>query len=324
MRKLPSATVFALMLMASAHAGVPDNGLSARDAMDEVLYGAEDDAASALGKLSACDNSDVLHRTVDALRSEGIEKTAQALKLLVGTCRLPTANTIPELLFKEAAQTIYFGSTDDAARAFKRVLIGPWDYYHFVCRALGFYEINVAPDGTFSPLADLSAQAQGSILITLLPPPKDEVLPDEKYVLIVEAGESTPFTSKSDKMNEHVSVRRVRANSWFDVTASYKGAASYEMHLTLKPADRGWMFSIYNGGLRTDSEARHLNIQVPTVEGHQMQWKPESIAFLTTGPCEKGALASGQMPVRKAPSEPTVYPESPVSGQRLELEIQKF
>ena len=101
---------------------------------------------NALSKLLLCANSDLLHQTVRLLQFEP-EKAEQALKRLLGTCRPPTMSVSgPELLFKEAAQRIEDGNIDEGTVAFKRLLTGPWDYYNFVCRALGYYKIEVSPD----------------------------------------------------------------------------------------------------------------------------------------------------------------------------------
>jgi hypothetical protein len=54
--------------------------------------------------------------------------------------------------------------------------------------------------------------------------------------------------------------------------------------LTLKTADKDWVFSIYSGSLTTDSEARHLNIVVPS---GQLQFDAETSIYFMTGPCIK-------------------------------------
>ena len=220
------ASVLTLRLIGSAAAAEPHD--PTLEAVQAIQFGIEDDAAKALGKLIPCRDSSLLHQTAHALQLEP-EKAEQALKRLLRPCRPPTMPVdVPELLFEETAQRMD-GDTDEATIAFKRLLFGPWDYYSFVCRALGFYQLAVSPDGTFRPITDFTPQAQERMLITLLPPPKDAPLPSDHFVLIVEAGEESMFTSRPlDAVQAH--VNRHHDGSSFDVSASSEGLTSHQLY----------------------------------------------------------------------------------------------
>jgi hypothetical protein len=258
------------------------------EAARQIQIGAEDGAVAALGRVLPCDPN-LLRETVRALQ---FKSASDAVALLTRSlaCR-PIGIAIPWQLVREAVQRLQNGSEDGGTTALKRLLVGPYDFYEFTCRALAYYEIKVSPDGNFSPSVDQTGQEP--IRITLWPPAKDEyAVPDNYYLVVVAAGPQSLLTSDTNS-EPNARVRRhpksASSSTLFDVEARYGSQVGHDqLTLVIKPADQDWVFSAYSGSLTTDAEARHLNIRVPKIDGHTMQWKPESSVFLETGPCERG------------------------------------
>jgi hypothetical protein len=120
---------------------------------------------------------------------------------------------------------------------------------------------------------------------------------DSRYVVVFQMGSSQnspPFQTNPDGhiMDFDVSGadRYSDMNPKFphtypfnlDVTAIYWGAFGYNM-LILKPAEKDWVFVVYTGSLRTDTEARRMNIRLPHPPGYQSEAEVE--ISLLTGPC---------------------------------------
>jgi hypothetical protein len=258
------------------------------EAAQQIQIGTEDGAVAALGRVLPCDTN-LLRETVRALQFKS-ESDAVALLTRSLACR-PIKVAIPWQLVREAVQRLQNGSEDGGITALKRLLVGPYHFYELTCRALGYYEIKVSPDGVSTPSVDQTGQEP--IHITLLPPAKDEhAVPDNYYLVVVSAGPQSLLTSDTNS-EPNARVRRhprsAGSSALFDVEARYGNQVDHgQVTLVIKPADHDWAFSAYSGSLTTDTEARHLNIQVPKIDGHTMQWKPESTVFLETGPCERG------------------------------------
>jgi hypothetical protein len=119
---------------------------------------------------------------------------------------------------------------------------------------------------------------------------------DSRYVVVFQMGRSQnspPFQTEPDGhiMDYDVSGadRYSDVDPKFphtllnkDVKAIYWGAFGYNM-LLLKPADKDWVFFVYTGSLRTDTEARRMNITTPHSPGYQSEAEVE--ISLLTGPC---------------------------------------
>jgi hypothetical protein len=154
---------------------------------------------------------------------------------------------------------------------------------------LAYYQMIVSPDGNFRPALDRTGLEP--IHITLWPPAKDKhPFPDE-YLAVVAAGAQSLLTSYDNSSpNAHVRPHHSSTgpNALFDVDARYANQSGQTLTLIIKPADHDWIFSAFGGSLTTDVEARHLNIQIPQVDGQTMHWRAESNVFLETGPFERG------------------------------------
>jgi hypothetical protein len=162
--------------------------------------------------------------------------------------------------------------------------------YEWTCRSQGYFEMKVSPDGKITPVADTSLTDPISILIrrrvddvpsdTL---PRDMTFPfDDEYVVGFTGKQAEPFSEEPSDLETSGARFYSGKQGLYEVSAMY-----YEHYrpyvLTLKTADKDWVFSIQSGSLTTDSEARHMNITLPSkLYGPSV---PEASVFFMTGPC---------------------------------------
>jgi hypothetical protein len=162
--------------------------------------------------------------------------------------------------------------------------------YEWTCKASGFYEMKVAPDGKATP-AISNTPAPISIVISRrakeatdagLPP--DMTFPfDSDLVVGVTGAEVGLFAMSANNGGTSGARLYFKDGGLREVSAMYYDHKPYI--LSLHVADKDWVFSIYSGSLTTDLEARHLNITVPNLPFGPYQ--AEADFYFLTGPCAR-------------------------------------
>jgi hypothetical protein len=173
--------------------------------------------------------------------------------------------------------------------------------YEWSCKALGYFGVKVSPDGRYSP--NIDANATGPIHITIqrrseegmelykrrmrtntaigaldvrytvsLSGPAGQLFASDGPIDFYDSGVRFNFPTGPDPTARRQGLKGVEAIYW--------QTGHHPQILSIQPADRDWVFSVYSGGLTTDVEARHLNIEVPG-----LHWDAGAEAYLLTGPC---------------------------------------
>jgi hypothetical protein len=151
----------------------------------------------------------------------------------------------------------------------------PQQPYRWTCKAQGFFAMTVTPDGVEHPVAE--PMPPNPIQITIRERSQysfGQIGPYEgRYVISLEGHDVGAFTFKGE--DYYPSGARLRFSSLADqpgqldsVEAIYWGSpVEYKPTLlSLRRADKDWVFFVYKGDLTTDAEARRLNIQAPNSE----------------------------------------------------------
>jgi hypothetical protein len=162
--------------------------------------------------------------------------------------------------------------------------------------------MRVTADGEAHPIADMSSMKP--IHITIRRRSDDASLPsdgfgiggfDSRYVVLLEGGNDQPFTTEAaDQQHSGVQFRfpvpSLPLTQKIGLERGLKGVeAIYWLHahihgiLSLRPADKDWVFFVYSGDLMTDAEARRINIEGYGPPRYHAQAEAE-VDFLT-GPC---------------------------------------
>ena len=175
----------------------------------------------------------------------------------------------------------------------------PEEPYRWTCKADGFFEMKVTPDGVAHP--GVNRDEIGPIHITIRRRSEDTTSPDDgpslggfdtRYVVVVQqdGGKYQPFTNVEGPVDYYYSGVKFRFTAERDPVARRKGLKGVEAvywvqsHiqgvLTLEPAEKDWVFFVYDGFLMTDVEARHNSITAPG-----FRWEAEATVHFLTGPC---------------------------------------
>ncbi len=178
---------------------------------------------------------------------------------------------------------------------------GPFEWN---CKAQGYFEMKVAPDGGYRPVVD--ATVAGPIHITIQRRSEEGINVynnarmysigdlDMRYTVSLTglAGEH-PFTTDGPLDFYDSGVRFnfpfitdpiARRKGLKGVEAIYWKTGHWPQVLSIHPSDKDWVFSVYSGDLTTDLEARHLNIETP-LDKRGMHWDAEAKVNLLAGPC---------------------------------------
>ena len=104
---------------------------------------------------------------------------------------------------------------------------------------------------------------------------------NDNYTVGITGKETDPFTEKANEYETSGARFYSGKQGLYEADALYWD--HYRPHiLTLKAADKDWVFSVYSGSLTTDTEARHLNIEVPNNRYH---FTAETGVYFLTGLC---------------------------------------
>jgi hypothetical protein len=180
----------------------------------------------------------------------------------------------------------------------------PEQPYRWTCK-VGFYTTKVTPDGQARTDVDFSL---GPIIVTVKPRSEagqqslrfwgagDNLSRASTHYTIAIEGRPRELFGTDDDADRAVSAVEFHYShplgalppyphrDLSDVAATYWVDYGSPRQLLMQRADKDWTIILYMGGLRTDMEARHLNITMPHLK-YSLTFSAEASVTLLTGPC---------------------------------------